>query len=642
MAFSPEFLDEIRARVGLANLIGRRVKLTKKGREHSGLCPFHKEKTPSFTVNEGKGFYHCFGCQEHGSIFDFIMKLDGLSFPEAVERLAGEAGLQMPVDSPEERERAIRRQTLVDVMEAATAHFEKALRMPEGRGALAYLKGRGLSDETIERFRLGFASGARGALKGALAGAGISEDLMVEGGLLIRPDDAAREPYDRFRGRVMFPITNRRGQPVAFGARVLEGQEAGRPAGPAGSQQQEARRPAGPAGSQQQAEAGTPAAPAGAQQNVAKYLNSPETPLFHKGRMLYGLAQAAGPARKEGVLVVCEGYMDVIALHQAGIEGAVAPLGTAVTEEQIAELWRYAPEPVLCFDGDEAGRRAAGRAAERALALLKPGFGMRFALLPQGEDPDSLVKAQGAAAFRQLLEGALPLSEVIWRLETGGRAAQTPEARAALQTRLDGHVRRIADATVRAHFASAFKDRLWRGPAGPGGARKWATAPSLGAGTVARAGADPALRQEQVLLAVLLAHPGLYDRVGERLGSVAFLAPDLDKLRQEALKTLGAEPGLDTEGIKHQLEEQGYAEILGSILSPQVFEHALFAGPDADPEQVIDGWEETFARYRRKDLQAERRELKQDLVRDRTPEAFEKFRALKLQEQETRGDDPDL
>ncbi|MCH7487834.1 MAG: DNA primase, partial [Proteobacteria bacterium] len=279
MAFSPEFLDELRARAGLASVIGRRVRLTRKGREHLGLCPFHKEKTPSFTVNEEKGFYHCFGCGEHGSVIDFVMKADGLPFPEAVERLAAEAGMEVPPDSPEDRERRARNKSLYAVMEAAAARFEGSLRMPEGRAALAYLKARGLDDATIAAFRLGFAVDSRGGLKSALARQGMEPETLVAGGLLIQPDQG--DPYDRFRGRVMFPIGDRRGKVIAFGGRLL-----------------------GP---------GEP-----------KYLNSPETPLFSKRRVLYGLAQAAPCAHKEGRVIVTEGYMDVIALPGAGVRCAVA------------------------------------------------------------------------------------------------------------------------------------------------------------------------------------------------------------------------------------------------------------------------------------------------------------------------------
>ncbi|MBF0250504.1 MAG: DNA primase, partial [Alphaproteobacteria bacterium] len=307
MSIPSRFLDDLRERTGLADVVGRRVRLTKKGREHQGLCPFHKEKTPSFTVNEDKGFYHCFGCGAHGSVFDFVMETEGLNFRETVEKLAGEAGMQVPRDTPEEQARSERRKTLYDVMEAATRHFERVLRAPEGRQGLEYLRGRGLTEATIGRFRLGFAPDRRDGMKTALGPQGVSEDELVAAGLVIKRDDGST--YDRFRGRVMFPILDRRGRVVAFGGRIM-----------------------------------------GSDKDVAKYLNSPETDLFHKGSLLYGLDGAQVASRAGQPLVAVEGYMDVIALFQAGFEGAVAPLGTALTEDQIQEMWKITPEPVLCFD----------------------------------------------------------------------------------------------------------------------------------------------------------------------------------------------------------------------------------------------------------------------------------------------------
>ena len=405
MAFAPQFLDEVRDRSGLVSVIGRRVRLQKKGREYIGLCPFHNEKSPSFTVNEDKGFYHCFGCGEHGSVFDFVMKVDNLSFPEAVERLAGEAGLEMPVDTPEERERAKRAATHYDVLEKACVYYEKQLRLPVGRTALNYLQKRGVTEAAIGAFRLGYAPDKRSGLRGDLAQEGATEKLMIEAGLLIQPDDRSRSPYDRFRGRVMFPILDQKGRVIAFGGRILNDGE-------------------------------------------PKYLNSPETPLFQKGRTLYGLAQALTPARKKQQLIVTEGYTDVISLHQAGFDTGVAPLGTALTEDQIQLLWRITREPYLCFDGDAAGQRAAARAAERALPRLKAGNSLRFVILPEGEDPDSLIKAHGPAAIQEHLRGAVSLSEIVWRLETVGHKLETPEERAWLESRLRERVLQIQDETV--------------------------------------------------------------------------------------------------------------------------------------------------------------------------------------------------
>ena len=617
MAIPSRFLDELRERIGLADVVGRRTRLAKKGREHSGLCPFHKEKTPSFTVNEDKGFYHCFGCGAHGSAFDFVMETEGLNFREAVEKLASEVGMQVPQDSPEERQRAERKNTLFDVVEAACQHYEQALRRPEGAHALEYLRGRGLSEQTIAKFRLGFAADRRDGMKAALGAQGIGEAELVAAGMIIKRDDGST--YDRFRGRVMFPILDRRGRVVAFGGRIL-----------------------------------------GSDKGGAKYLNSPETDLFHKGRLLYAMDSAQVAARAGQNLIVTEGYMDVIALYQAGFEGAVAPLGTALTEEQIQELWKITPEPVLCFDGDNAGQRAAVRASERALPLIKAGVGIRFATLQAGEDPDSLVQTKGPAAFAEVIAAAKPLSQVLWEQEVSAGTTDTPEGRAALQKRLDDHVRHIEDATVRSHFQSTFKDRVWQlgrdsrggGSSGQSGGKSGGSWQNYKAGrsfkpqrppvfegeankqqAVKSARVDMTRSREEILLAALINHPDLFDEVGERLGSVAFTTLALDNLRQEALKTLAGETSLDRTDFQRHLRDGGYSIILDSLLSSRVFGHAYFARPDEDTLSALEGWNETYELYCRRDLQAELDDAQRQLAAHMTPETFERFRALKMQEQ---------
>jgi len=613
MAIPSQFLDELRERIGLADVVGRRTRLAKKGREHSGLCPFHKEKTPSFTVNEDKGFYHCFGCGAHGSAFDFVMETEGLNFREAVEKLASEVGMQVPQDSPEERQRAERKNTLYDVVEAACRHYEQALRRPEGAHALDYLRRRGLSEQTIAKFRLGFAPDRRDDMKAALGARGIKEAELVAAGMIVKRDDGST--YDRFRGRVMFPILDRRGRVVAFGGRIL-----------------------------------------GSDKGGAKYLNSPETDLFHKGRLLYAMDSAQVAARAGQALIVTEGYMDVIALYQAGFEGAVAPLGTALTEGQIQELWKITPEPVLCFDGDNAGQRAQVRASERALPLIKAGVGIRFATLPAGEDPDSLVQAKGPAAFQEVIAAAKPLSQVLWEQEMSAGATDTPEGRAALQKRLDDHVRHIEDATVRSHFQSTFKDRVWQlgrdGRGGGGGGKSGGGWQNYKGGrsfkpqrapvfegeankqnAVKSARVDMTRSREEILLAALINHPDLFDEVGERLGSVAFTTLELDNLRQEALKTLAGETSLDRADFQRHLRDGGYSTILDSLLSSRVFGHAYFARPDEDTLSALEGWNETYELYCRRDLQAELDDAQRQLAAHMTPETFERFRALKMQEQ---------
>ena len=553
MAFSDDFLDEIRQRVGLVELIGRSVRLTRRGREFLGCCPFHDEKTPSFTVNEQKGFFHCFGCGAHGSLFDFVMRRDGVDFPGAVERLAGEAGLALPKRSEKEREQERRRHDLHDVIAAASEFFEASLWAPEGEPALAYLRGRGLDEAIIRRFRLGYAPAARTALKTALARRGIEETMMRDAGLVIQPDDAARAGYDRFRDRVMFPISDRRGRGVGFGGRLL-----------------------GP---------GEP-----------KYLNSPETVLFHKGSLLYGLPAAAEAARTAGRIIVVEGYMDVIGLAGAGYGETVAPLGTALSEDQLRELWRLAPTPILCFDPDAAGRRAAERAAERALPLLRPGFGARFAFLQTdtGDDPDAVARRYSRQFLDRAFADAGDLSELLLWLETAGRRLESAEERAAAQGRLRQRVAAITDATVRTAFLDMFRERLFprRGRDGKAGAPS-ALAPPARAPTTLLADA------EQTLLAIILAHPPVFEQVEEDFGSLTFRDRDFDALRQLLITLLsGAEPP-DRATLRERLRARGGRETLDRVLGdPVIRRHWLWA-EDADATALGELWRTNSQALRR-------------------------------------------
>jgi len=611
MAFSPRFLDELKSRVGLAEIVSKRVKLTKKGHEHTGLCPFHNEKTPSFTLNEDKGFYHCFGCQANGSVIDFIMETDGLSFREAVETLAGVAGMDVPQDTPEARDRERKRQTMIDVMDAAARYFEKMLHMPEGRAAMDYVKSRGLTSATVETFRLGFAPASRSGLKSALMREDIPEDMMVAAGLLIRPDEdrgRGTETYDRFRGRLMFPIQDRRGRVIAFGGRILGDGE-------------------------------------------PKYLNSPETPLFHKGRELYALNHAMRAAITSGTFIVSEGYMDVIALYQAGFEHAVAPLGTALTEEQLQLIWKSVPEPVLCFDGDRAGMNAAVKAALKALPHLRPGYGLRIATLPQREDPDSLIKSGGRAAMQQVLDQAIPLSEFIWRSETNGRLPTTPETKAALQAKLKEHTRDIQDPDVRKHFAKAFNDRIWpdrKDRSWQGGGRQkgrrgrgtWSSNMDLDIDAGPNAKVDIRSMREAILTGALINHPELYDQVSERMGTITFQALDLDNLRQQVLKTLAAQSGLETEALTDHLRLQVECEIaLAKVLGPDVQKHAAFMRPGSDFELAKAGWNETFEKLRGKDLNAEIKDAEQDVANNPTEDAWRRLQILRQQAIDSDGNE---
>lgn len=578
MAFSPDFLDELRGRIGLADVVARRVKLTKKGREHSGLCPFHSEKTPSFTVSEEKGFYHCFGCGAHGDVIGFVMQTEGVSFPEAVERVAAEAGIAVPVSTPEERQRAERQATLLQVMEAACAWFEAQLRTAAGRAARDYLAGRGLDEVTIARFRLGFAPDSRSALRSGLMSDTIAETQLIEAGLLIRPDDGGTS-YDRFRGRITFPIGDARGRVIAFGARILgDGQP--------------------------------------------KYLNSPDTPLFNKGRVLYGMATARRAAHDSGRVIVCEGYTDVIALARAGIAEAVAPLGTAITESQIELLWRMAAEPILCLDGDEAGKRAARRAAERALPLLKPGCSLRFATLSSGQDPDSLIAAGGAAAMEEVLAAARPLDQLVWEIEAGGRGLDTPERIAGLEQRLEKQAFAIADRKVQQQYLAHFRHRLRaltqdrRGFQG----RKPRRAGGPGAATLRAAPESLRRRREQVLVATVVNHISILDSYAEAFGGVMLSDPALDKLRQEILMIYASEPHLDNEGLKRHLLDQGFADVLAVVLGPEVYGHGGFARPEAGPGAAGAGFEQLVFGLSAPDRAAQLAEAEKAFADDPTAE----------------------
>ena len=409
MMLSPAFLDEIRARTSLSALIGRSVKITKAGREYKGCCPFHQEKTPSFYVNDDKGFYHCFGCSAHGDAIRFLTEAQGLPFIEAVKELAQAAGMDMPAPDPRAQEKAERANTLVDATEAAAAWFREQLAGIGGEEARAYLDRRGVSAKLREAFGLGFAPDSRGKLKAALDRFGAP--MLVEAGLLIQVEE--RDPYDRFRGRLMIPIRDARGRTIAFGGRILD--------------------------------AGEP-----------KYLNSPETPLFDKGRTLFNLDRAAPASRKAQRLFVVEGYMDVIGLASAGINEAVAPLGTALTEQQMQRLWRLIDVPTLCFDGDAAGQKAAVRAAERALPALTIGKSLRFARLPAGQDPDDIVKAGGVAAWDKAVADTVPLVSLLYQAEATKIDATSPEARAGLRQRLNELGDSCADRLVAEEYRRSF------------------------------------------------------------------------------------------------------------------------------------------------------------------------------------------
>ncbi len=409
---SPQFLDELRARTTLSTLIGRTIKIQKAGREYKACCPFHNEKTPSFTINDEKGFYHCFGCSAHGDAIRWMTDQRGLGFMDAVKELAAEAQMEVPAPDPHAAERQEQRATLHDVMAAAQDWFVAQFNGIEGAAAREYLKNRGITEKTFREFGFGFAPDSRGKLKDALSTHGV--DRLVEAGLLIKIDD--KKPYDRFRGRLMIPIRDPRGRVIAFGGRILGDGE-------------------------------------------PKYLNSPDTPLFDKGRTLYNLDKASPASRKTGRILVVEGYMDVIALAQAGFEDVVAPLGTALTEHQIERIWKMVEKPVLCFDGDSAGQKAATRAAHRVLPLLRPAHSLKFATLPFGSDPDDFVHSNGAEAFEAVIRRSESLDARLWKNERARIGPNPgPDDRSELRARLDNIAKEIADSQISREYAQTFRD----------------------------------------------------------------------------------------------------------------------------------------------------------------------------------------
>ncbi|MBZ9791185.1 DNA primase [Rhizobium sp. 3T7] len=610
MRFSNSFLDEIRDRVPISDVIGRRVSWDKRKTNVSrgdywACCPFHGEKSPSFHCEDRKGRYHCFGCGVTGDHFRFLTDLEGLSFPEAVQQIADMAGVAMPIADPVMEKREKERTSLLDVMELATKFFQDQLQTANGARARAYLRDRGLTGRTIETFRLGFAPDSRNALKEFLAGKGVAKEQIEACGLVVHGPDVPVS-YDRFRDRIMFPILSSREKVIAFGGRAMSAD-----------------------------------AP-------AKYLNSNETELFHKGNVLYNFARARRAtqgANGEGTIIAVEGYMDVIALHQAGVENAVAPLGTALTENQLDLLWKMTPQPVLCFDGDGAGIRAANRAADLALPHIKPGRTVRFALLPDGKDPDDLVRNEGRAPFDKVMSQAKPLAEMIWGREINTGQFETPEAKAELEARLKQLVAVIADENVRRHYQQDMRDRLngffqpqfqnrsnerrsfdrgagqsrGRGGEGARGAR-------LSGGGIsdrlARSGLvrghqeTPALR-ESVLALTVINHPALMQDEYDEIASIDYDNRELQRLWSVMLGAAAAVAGphLTREYLLERMEEQGFGPLLQG-LEQQIRNARLWiATSEAAMEDAREGYRQALAFHKRaKALRFQKIELEREIA----------------------------
>lgn len=589
MRFSPQFLDELRARLPVSEVVGRRVKLKKTGREFTGLSPFNKEKTPSFTVNDQKGFYHDFSSGKHGSIFDFVMETEGVTFPEAVERLAAMAGVALPKVSKDEEAREEKRKTLYEVMELAAKFFEATLASRVGAKARGYLADRALEPATQLKFRIGYAPAERFALKEHLGEQGVPVADMVEAGLLIAGDDIP-VPYDRFRDRVMFPITDFRGRIIAFGGRAL------------------------------------------AADAQAKYLNSPETPLFHKGSNLYNGAAARQAVHDGAALIAVEGYIDVIAMVTAGFPATVAPLGTALTEEQLGLLWKMADEPILCFDGDKAGQRAAFRAVDLALPRLKPGKSLQFALLPEGQDPDDLVRSGGREAVMEVLKSARPLADMLWMRETESSSLDTPERRAALEARVNEVVRSIGDDSVRKYYAQDFSTRLrqlFAPPPGPerngrpermagnvrsfrdGGRGGWQRGRTSAREPLpppsARLSGSPIVRghrsalppREALILMAVVNHPWLLEQHAEQFAELEFLNPEADQLRRAILEATVEAGASEAEALRAAAAARGLAGVLARVEAAITHASDWPARSGASPEDVGPWWAHVVTLHRK-------------------------------------------
>jgi DNA primase len=629
MRFTPQFLDELKARLPVSEVVGKRVKLVRAGREFKGLSPFNKEKTPSFFVNDQKQAWFDFSSGKNGSIFDFVMQSDGVSFPEAVERLAQMAGMPLPKISREDEARDARRKTLHDVMELAAKFFQDTLASRVGAKARGYLADRGLDPATQLKWRLGYAPGERFALKEHLGSHGIPAEDMVEAGLLISGDDIPL-PFDRFRDRVMFPITDLRGRVIAFGGRALE------------------------------------------KDAQAKYLNSPETPLFHKGATLYNIAAARQAAHEskstqpaqnnDGAPVIAvEGYVDVIAMVTAGYAATVAPLGTALTEDQLTLLWKMADEPLLCFDGDSAGLRAAYRAVDLAMPRLKPGKSLKFALLPQGQDPDDLVRSGGREAVSDVIGAARPLADMLWARETEGHSFDTPERRAALEARVNGLTAAIADDAVRKYYRQDFATRLsnffapaqmprrepraggdwrerrntdWRRPVTPrtaGRATPYVVvSQQLKLSPVHRGHRTAVPRREALILQAALNHPWLLHDHLEELAALEFRHTDAERLKSALIDIAAHAATLDAGALKAELASRSLIEAMErialSITTPSVWG----ARPEAAPDDVLVTWSQLVALHRQwHSLTKELKDAEQALGHDASEANYLRLRDVK-------------
>ena len=577
MRYPTSFMEELKSRVSLTEEVSRFVKLSHRGKDYIGLCPFHKEKTASFSVSDARGFYHCFGCGAHGDIFSFIMSLEGLSFPEAVEKLANKVGMVVPKSSAEEIEREKKKATLHEIIEISCVFYEQQLFSSVGKEALQYLYNRGLSDTDISNFRLGYASNGN-RLKSFLHSKGITEDQMIEAGLLSFGKEG-RESYDYFRDRIIFPISDKRGRIIAFGGRVMNGAE-------------------------------------------PKYLNSPDTDLFHKGEVLYSLTRAEVSARKEGKILLVEGYMDVISLYKGGFPYTVAPLGTALTEHQIQSLWRIVSEPTICFDGDEAGQRAALRAAERALPILKPGFSLRFIFLPDNLDPDEYLRTFGNKSFSDQLLESKPLDWLIWEQLTKGKIINTPERKAALEKSIESTLQKITDSSVQNYYRREFKQKLWEITTISGRAKRKRTESDKG---IKLPECRPGRDEGKMLLAYLISYPHLMDKWLDYYTKINFTDKEIEELVYLSEAAIIENPDISSEALQQLLTDKGKS------LKPIFSELEMLSKKERFPSDIDEEMEERFRSLQLKAINDELEEtgnLLANYLNDPPLDLWERFNAL--------------
>lgn len=599
------FIDELRGRLTLSEIIGRKIKLTRAGREFKACCPFHGEKTPSFYINDAKGFFHCFGCGVHGDAVSFRMKHDNLSFMEAIESLAPEAGLDIPTPDPQTARKFDEFQRLFHIMDRVAKWFEAQLTSPSNAFALRYLKERGLTEDTIARFRLGYAPNNWDELREAMLAAGFKAQDLVMLGILKHSSraDKADKPYSFFRGRIIFPVTDVRGRVIAFGGRHLDA---------AFTDQTLPEKP-------------------------PKYINSAEQPLFNKSSVLYGMAQARAHISKENSLILVEGYMDVIALSQAGFVTTVAPLGTALTEEHMQLAWKVSSAeatPFLCFDGDNAGQNAAYRAIERLLPFFSAQKNVNMVFIPRGEDPDSLIRKQGPQALRALLSQATGVFDTLWNREIQ-HAPATPEARASLQARLDETIQQISDPLLQKIYRQSLRDRMFHlgrnnfsksSPARGGNKKAIFTGPKVQLPVQ-----DNGERAWKALLATTINHPSLLEKHIEELSMASIPHRGLEPIREALVHFMHTRNGdslLTSDNIKQSLSKRGIDDMVANLLNESTYRLDMFAGPDATIDKAQEGWNDAWKRLHIKSISDENNKLLQGVRYDFDETAEQHFASL--------------